>query len=150
ANDLQQYAAVLTEARLLPFSAEEITQLQQRSAELNRHATDGFFTTHYADKYFSRENCQRIDAIRQLLDVLLLPSAQRTFLLASLLSSADAVANTASVYGAFLKKLKERALQPLTLAALPAPNQPTTYFRVTTENIETLSLAVALDVLYLD
>jgi len=37
------------------------------------------------------------------------------FLLASLLESADKVANTASVYGAYLKHLKKTALQPLVI-----------------------------------
>jgi adenine-specific DNA-methyltransferase len=37
------------------------------------------------------------------------------FLLASLLESIDKVANTASVYGAFLKKLKKSAVKKLEL-----------------------------------
>lgn len=35
------------------------------------------------------------------------------FLLASLLESADKVANTASVYGAYLKKIKKSAAKPI-------------------------------------
>ena len=37
------------------------------------------------------------------------------FLLGSLLVSIDRVANTTSVYGAYLKKLKASALKPLVL-----------------------------------
>ena len=63
--------------------------------------------------YFSDENAMKCDAIRtQIEDWKKLESVNENeyyFLLASLLENIDKVANTASVYWAFLKKLKKSA-----------------------------------------
>lgn len=67
--------------------------------------------------YFSDENAAKIDAVRQKIEQLKEQNAINLnvyyFLLASLLESADKVANVASVYGAFLKKLKKSALKTM-------------------------------------
>ena len=151
ANDLQRYASVLTEARLLSFTSDEITEIQEHYTLLNQCQTPGFFAEHYAGKYFSPENCERLDGMRQYIETsTTLSTKVRTFLLASLLSASDAVANTASVYGAYLKKLKDRALQPLKLTALPTSGKPVTTIKVSCDDIESLSIDEPLDVLYLD
>lgn len=63
--------------------------------------------------YFSDENAQKCDAIRSKIqsryDAKKINDNEYFFLLASLLESVDKVANTASVYGAFLKRLKKSA-----------------------------------------
>ncbi|EKE26460.1 MAG: site-specific DNA-methyltransferase (adenine-specific), partial [uncultured bacterium (gcode 4)] len=67
--------------------------------------------------YFSDENGMKCDAISQILEKWKkekkLSDDEYYFLKASLLESIDKVANTASVYWAFLKKLKKSALKPL-------------------------------------
>lgn len=72
------------------------------------------------------------------------------FLLASLLESADKVANTASVYGAFLKKLKKSAQKKLVI-------EPATYDctnsqnnRVYNQDSNQLIREITGDILYLD
>jgi len=150
ANDLQQYATVLTEARLLAFSTEEIEMIKKHYTAMNQLRVQGFFTEHYAGKYFSPENCERMDGMRQYIGSSDASDKVKKFLLASLLSSADSVANTASVYGAYLKKLKDRAMVPLQLTALPLEDKPTSRIAVTTGDIGTLKIAETIDVLYLD
>jgi len=70
-------------------------------------------------QYFSDINGKKIDTIRQQIEKWKksskINSNQYYFLLASLLESADKVANTASVYGAFLKHLKKTAKKKLIL-----------------------------------
>lgn len=70
-------------------------------------------------QYFSDANGKKIDAIRQKIEEWKnerkIDEAKYYFLLASLLESADKVANVASVYGAFLKHLKKTAQKPLVL-----------------------------------
>lgn len=70
-------------------------------------------------QYFSDENTQRIDAVRsqiaQWKEEKFINNQEYYFLLASLLESADKVANTASVYGAFLKQLKKSARKAFVL-----------------------------------
>ncbi|MGE5707715.1 MAG: DNA adenine methylase [Bacteroidota bacterium] len=69
--------------------------------------------------YFSRENGQRCEAIRGTLEHWLskgwINGREHAILLASLIESMDQVANTASIYGAFLKRLKTSARTPLSL-----------------------------------
>lgn len=62
-------------------------------------------------QYFSDFNAMKIDSIRVQIEKWkeqsFIDEKEYYFLLASLLESADKVANTASVYGAFLKYLKK-------------------------------------------
>lgn len=72
--------------------------------------------------YFSRKNGLRIQAIRDQIGEWardgLVSSKERDWLVACLVEAADRVANTASVYGAYLKHVKKAAQKPLTLVAL--------------------------------
>ncbi|MFP5503570.1 MAG: DNA adenine methylase, partial [Candidatus Sericytochromatia bacterium] len=69
--------------------------------------------------YFSQENGRRLEAIRGAIEGWrqqgLLDEREFHLLLASLIESMDHLANTASVYGAYLKHVKKTARQPLVL-----------------------------------
>jgi len=64
-------------------------------------------------QYFSDENGAKCDAIRQKIEqwenVKLISNDEYYFLISSLIESIDKYANTASVYGAFLKNIKKTA-----------------------------------------
>ncbi len=103
--------------------------------------------------YFTAENGQKIDAIRQQIETWKITEeiSENTyyFLLASLLESADKVANTASVYGAYLKKIKKSAAKMLVLE--PAIFTETkTKHQVFKEDANTLIKEIEGDILYLD
>jgi len=70
-------------------------------------------------QYFSDENALKCDWIRTKIEnwknKQKVNENEYYFLLTSLLEATDKVANTASVYWAFLKQLKKSALKPLTL-----------------------------------
>lgn len=70
-------------------------------------------------QYFSDENWQRCDAIREKIEARkekkLINDNEYYFLLTTLIEAIDKVANTASVYGAFLKQLKKSAQKELSL-----------------------------------
>lgn len=72
--------------------------------------------------YYSEQNGLRIQAIRDVIEVWsregLVSEKEEAWLVACLLESADRVANTASVYGAYLKHVKESAQKRLDLVAL--------------------------------
>jgi len=71
------------------------------------------------------------------------------FLIASLLESADKVANTASVYGAFLKKIKKTAQKNLVLS--PAYFETSSHAsEVYQEDANRLIEKISGDILYLD
>lgn len=104
-------------------------------------------------QYFSDENGKKVDAIRQKIaewkENNLLNDSEYYFLLASLIENIDKVANTASVYGAFLKKLKKSAknifhMNPVNFIFNDQVHQ------VYNEDIEVLIEKVEGDVLYLD
>lgn len=69
--------------------------------------------------YFSAENGRRCEAMRTAIEAWrasgLIDEAERHLLVASVLETMDQLANTASVYGAYLKQLKKTARQPLVL-----------------------------------
>lgn len=120
---------------------------------------DGFIYTQYCNgggngrMYFSDENGKKIDAVRKTVE-----SWRREgkitediyyFLICSLIESADKVANTASVYGAFLKSLKKTAQKPMLL-------QPSGYdvsgneHEVYRQDANLLIKDIEGDILYLD
>lgn len=71
--------------------------------------------TDFQRQYFSDENAMKCDAIRSKIETWKkqkkITEDEYFFLLTSLIESVDKVANTASVYGAFLKKLKKSAIK---------------------------------------
>lgn len=104
-------------------------------------------------RYFSDENGTRCDAIRRKIEDWkeqnLISSDEYYFLITSLLESIDKYANTASVYGAFLKKLKRTAQNNLILdpAELIINDHDHEVFN---EDINEVAEKVSGDILYLD
>lgn len=103
--------------------------------------------------YFSDENGKKGDAIRQKIEEWknkkIVTGSEYYFLLASLIESVDKSANTASVYGAFLKKIKKSAQKIFVLkpAELIINDQDHHVFN---EDINKLIKKVKGDILYLD
>jgi len=79
----------------------------------------GTVGTEFPRQYFTDENGKLCDAIRCQIEEWhrdsLISDDEYFYLLASLIEAADKVANTASVYGAFLKYVKRSARKPLRL-----------------------------------
>ena len=153
ANDIEYYAYVLN--RNYIGNHKNVREKLEIIEYLNTiaHREDGFIYNNYCSPakrlYFSDENGKKIDAIRIEIEKFKDDEDTYFFLLASLLESADKVANTASVYGAFLKKLKKSALVPLRL-------EPAIYeengneHEVYQEDANTLIERICGDILYLD
>jgi adenine-specific DNA-methyltransferase len=70
---------------------------------------DGYITESYAGTYFTRENCRRMDAVREAIEQQVaggsLGAVEHDWLLGCFLLAADRVANTLGQYDAFLKHL---------------------------------------------
>lgn len=113
----------------------------------------GTKTATYQRQYFSDENGQKCDAIRLQIEKRKeqekITSNEYYFLLATLIEAIDKVANTASVYGAFLKSLKKSAQKPLHMkpAEFRKNHQEHDVFN---EDINTLIQTTSHDVVYLD
>jgi len=124
ANDIEYYSYVLNRNYIGNKKLKEayLTYIKM----LNRiDAAPGFIAEHYCPsgkesrKYFTDQNGSIIDAIRKQIDRLknkcIIDDDIYYFLIATLIESADKIANTTSVYGAYLKKFKKSALQKMIL-----------------------------------
>ncbi len=71
---------------------------------------------------FRKENGKKIQAIRDKIEEWIINKLislnEKTWLIACLLESADRIANTTSVYGAYLKKIKKSADKPMELIGI--------------------------------
>jgi adenine-specific DNA-methyltransferase len=124
-NDLEHYSFVLNKNYI--ENHEPISNKDELIEELNNLSLidDGFIYNNYCmgsgsdRQYFKDTNGKKIDTIRTKIkkwkETNKINDKTYYFLLASLLESADKVANTASVYGAFLKHIKKSADQDLIL-----------------------------------
>ena len=103
--------------------------------------------------YFSDDNGGRCDAIRQKIEQWRgegkLTEGEYFFLLATLIEGIDRVANTASVYGAFLKRLKRSAQKPLTMKPAEMIYNGQEHY-VYNEDANQLARHLHVDILYLD
>lgn len=177
ANDIQYYSYVLNRHyignhRILKFKGlEDVLPEIKNVSFLNRKdfvcsvlsnmpGEKGFIFNNYCPsgsngqrQYFSDDNGKKCDAIRKKIEdwksKKVIDENEYYFLLASLLESIDKTANTASVYGAFLKKIKKSAQKLLVLkpAELIINDQDHEVFN---EDINSVISKIKGDVLYLD
>ncbi|WP_338761638.1 DNA adenine methylase [Bernardetia sp. ABR2-2B] len=174
ANDLEPYSYVLLKNYIgnieaisnerIVFLIEELNNLSIKSEE------NGFIYKNYCQGsgserlYFSDDNGKKIDVIRQKIEEwktgrgfnshqlhnTKVTDSEYYFLLASLLESADKVANTASVYGAFLKQLKKSAQKNLVLSPAHFPKTEHQENKIFREDANELIKKIKGDILYLD
>jgi len=104
-------------------------------------------------QYFSDENGMKCDAIRQKIESWknkkLISDNEYYFLITSLIESVDKCANTASVYGAFLKKLKKTAQNSFILKPAELIINDKDH-KVFNDDINKISKKINGDILYLD
>lgn len=125
ANNIEYYSYVLNKNYI--GNQQPIDNKLQLIEELNAlpPISNGFIYNNYClggngeRQYFSDTNGKKIDTMRTAIESWKQSSRIADnayyFLLCSLLECADKVANTASVYGAYLKKLKKSAQKDLIL-----------------------------------
>lgn len=154
-NDLQYYSYVLTRHLIENTDSVDISLLDYLNS---LPGTDGFVYNNYCAgsgsgrNYFTDFNGRKCDAIRTELEKLLknnrINEDTYFYYLASLINSIDKCANTASVYGAFLKTIKKSAAKNFVLEPLSVINGPKgTAFN---KDINVLIDEISGDVLYLD
>ncbi len=163
ANDLQYYAYVLNKAYLEINETPDFIALRRKFPKevfdlINGlQGTTGFITENFSPvggrMYYTEENALKADAIRQALEKWksskIISEPEYFFLLSSLLEAIDQVANTASVYGAYLKKFKASALKSLQLKPLALTNH-VTGCRAFHRDANELIKEIECDILYLD
>lgn len=129
----------------------------------NGNIEKGFFYKNYSPggsdrKYFTPQNAGRIDYIRQRIqewyDDGVMDENQYTYLLGCLLEAVSKVANTAGVYGAYLKEWDSRAKNSIVFAPIFEENlfedSSQTDVTVYNDRIENIIKDIDCDILYLD
>ena len=118
------------------------------------YTEEGTSDCDYTRLYFTVENAIKIDSIRNQIEKWfkndLITNNEYYYLLTCLLEAADRVANTASVYEAFLKKMKKSAQNTLDLKELPVLINKSTDNIVYKEDCNELIKHINGDVLYMD
>ncbi len=157
ANDIEHYSYILNRNYI---GNHQLVNCEKRIEILNNiEGIEGFIFQNYCENgnedrlYFSSENGKKIDAVRQQIETWKttekITEDEYYFLLASIIESADKVANTASVYGAYLKKLKKTAQKALHI--MPAEFIKTeSSHQVYNEDSNKLIKKIKGDILYLD
>lgn len=158
-NDLEHYSLVLNKNYIQ--NHEAIADKEKYIQELNNLPLieNGFIYQNYCigsgseRQYFSDENGKKIDTIRTKIKEWKqsdkINDSLYYFLLASLVESADKVANTASVYSAFLKDIKKSASKALVLEAAPFIEDDSLHLVFNKDSNE-LVKEISGDILYLD
>ncbi len=120
----------------------------------NNYCLGGTLDNEYQRMYFSDRNGKFCDTVRAKIEDLfvsqMISEKQYYFLLASLLESIDKHANTASVYGAFLKKIKKKAAQDCLIEPASIIFSNTNDHQVFQRNAQDLITEISGDILYLD
>jgi adenine-specific DNA-methyltransferase len=157
-NDMEFYSFVLNKNyienhKIIQNSEKYINELEDLPLK------NGFIYQNYCigggtgRQYFSDENGMKIDTMRMQIAKWHLDNKINDnvyyFLLASLLESADKVANTASVYGAYLKHLKKSAQKSLSLKPAVFELNDNDH-QVFNEDSNQLIKRIEGDILYLD
>lgn len=109
----------------------------------------------YERKYFTEENAIKIDSVRNKIEEWnnnkLIEENEYYYLITCLLEAADKVANTASVYEAFLKNIKKSASKTMEIKPLEVLiNNKRKKYLVTNEDANSLINKISGDVLYMD
>lgn len=158
-NDIEYYSYVINKNYI--ENHIEIPNKEKYIDELNnlKLIDNGFIYKNYCiggngeRQFFSDNNGKKIDTIRTTIEKWYKNSKITSniyyFLLCSLLECADKVANTASVYGAYLKQLKTSAKKELVLVGADYQINNNEHI-VYNEDANDLILKIEGDILYLD
>ena len=157
ANDVEFYSYVLLQNYIGNHQSQDFEFYLNTLNNLN--GEKGFVFENYSEGgkagrlYFSNENGQKIDAVRIQIETWKnsaeIDNDLYYFLLVSLIESADKVANTASVYGAYLKQIKASAAKKMhiTAAVFEFTENPHQVFQ---KDANQLIKEIEGDILYLD
>jgi adenine-specific DNA-methyltransferase len=157
ANDAEQYSYTITHAMSRSVYNDRLyTIIKCVQKKLKTAKSIGFITRHYSPfqgnerMFFTVENANKIDYTREVIERLRehLDDDEYKFLLASLVTSADAISNVPAVYGCFLKNFKQKALKPFVLKPVHENTNPSDG---QVFNMDVLQLPeIHADIVYLD
>ena len=170
ANDNQYYSYVINKHYIennsnISFNTLKLNGIDNVFVYLNNiNNYKGFIYNNYTEEgtkncsfnrmYFTSENAIKIDSIRNQIEKWyktdLINNNEYYYLITCLLEAADKVANTASVYEAFLKKMKRSAQNTLEFKELSVLINDKTSNVVYKEDCNNLIKRIKGDIIYMD
>lgn len=160
-NDSLKCCSIFTHARLIAnkctFNGLGFNPFDYLNS--NDECLEGFIYKNYSPgvsnrMYFTKENAGRIDYFRQKIEEWYasdqITKDEYSYLLACLLESVSDVANTAGVYGAFLKHWDKRALKPINFSKIDVKPGYVKEVEVHNSKLEDIISNIECDILYLD
>ncbi len=171
ANDIQYYSFIVNNGKLnIPENNKKMKKLIMELHQLgedyeknisdekkcfiyNNYCAGGTQNLEFPRLYFSDENGKKCDVMRMKIedwkDEKKVNQKEYFYLIYCLLEAIDRVANTASVYGAYLKKLKKTAQKSLQIKTIDAEISSQYSAKIYNDAIENL-MNIETDILYLD
>ena len=154
-NDMELYSYHLNVALLNCSYSEKLKTIIDKlnNNEFVLSNNDKLITETYCNykecnrNFFSVENGMKIDYCMGVIKTLKLTPLEYSFLIASLLTAVNKIANTTGVYGAYLKHIKKAAQNKLLIKPIHT-SQNKNNNKVYNENIENIKEDIS--VLYLD
>lgn len=153
-NDLEYYSFVINKAVLeCSFSQKLENIINNLEKSIGK---EGLIYENYSKErmFFSKENACKGDSIRQEIEKMYVNKEINTneyyFLIASLLVSIDKVANTTSVYGAYLKEYKKTALKTFKLESIHRHTHTYLDNKVFNQLAEDVVKENVFDIVYMD
>jgi adenine-specific DNA-methyltransferase len=153
-NDLEYYSYIINCALLLSSYSDMIQKIIDDMNNLE--GVEGLIFNNYSNDrmFFTNDNAKKADAIRLYLNEIynnnIINDNEFNFLLASIITSVDKVANTSVVYGAFLKEYKKAALKPLQIKPIHMNIKNNKHNKVYHMKMEDLIVDETFDIVYLD
>jgi adenine-specific DNA-methyltransferase len=155
-NDMEYYSYIFGRNYIVNNKIDCCSLIKELN---NLSGIDGFVFRNYSENggndrlYYSEHNGKKIDAIRSQIEKWKLEKVinedQYFCLLCSLLEASDKVANTTSVYGAYLKKIKKSAQKYIQLEHPDLQNSTSKNFAYN-KDVNVLIRDIEGDILYLD
>ena len=157
ANDLEYYSYIANKVGLEGYDEKTVKNVVNKLNEINGNPLLPFAQA-YADggscgrMFYTAENGAKIASAREFLSLIedMLDGRDFRAALLSIIDGSDAVANTTSVYGAFLKAFKPSALCPVQFKMPLVSERVSADNDVYQENANDLVKRISGDILYLD
>lgn len=155
ANDTEMFSYVLgTAAATGLYTVEAEGIIRDLNAKLAFAGREGYMTRNYSPvggrMFWTQENAMKIDFVREAIEAYEKEECYH-FLLASLLQSADKVANCPGIYTAWFKRFEKKALKDFQLIPVHTNRvQPGRFSGATNQDALEVELPEELDAVYAD
>jgi adenine-specific DNA-methyltransferase len=132
------------------YDLKRLITYRDELSNIIAQTTDGYFATNYGDRYFSRNDCRKIESVRNRIEEIrpVISSKEYSILLASLIYSMDRCANTVGHFDAYIHS--DSIADKFSFDIIEPFNCPNTTFEIFDEDANALANRVTADIVYVD